>query len=162
MTIRFEEKSMHFRILVSMLLFAIAAPALAQLQVKDPWVRGTVPQQKTSGAFMQLSSSSDVRLVAARTPVAGVVELHEMKMENEVMKMGAVSGIDVPARQTVELAPSGYHIMLMDLKRQLKEGDTVPITLVFEGKDKKRHTVHVKAPVRPLAATGGHDGMNMH
>lgn len=153
---------MHFRILVSTLLFAIAAPALAQLQVKDSWVRATVPQQRTSGAFMQLSSSSDVRLVAARTPVAGIVELHEMKMENDVMKMGAVSGIDIPAGKTVELAPGGYHIMLMDLKRQLKEGETVPITLVVEGKDKKRHTVHVKAPVRPLTATGGHDGMNMH
>jgi copper(I)-binding protein len=162
MTIRLEEKSMQFRLLVSMLLFAIAAPALAQLQVKEAWVRGTVPQQKTSGAFMQLTSSSDVRLVAARTPVAGAVELHEMKMENDVMKMSAVPGIDIPAGKTVELKPGGYHVMLLDLKRQLKAGDTVPITLVFEGKDRKRHTVNVKAPVRALAATGGHDGMNMH
>ena len=159
---------MKFRILVTTLLFAIAAPALAQVQVKDPWVRATVPLQKTSGAFMQLSSSSDVRLVAAHTPVAGVVELHEMKMEGDVMKMGPVSGIDIPAGQSVELKPGGYHIMLIDLKRQLKEGESVPITLVVEGKDRKRHTVHVKAPVRPVATTGqegmngGHDGMKMH
>lgn len=159
---------MKFRVLVSMMLFAAAAPALAQLQVKDPWVRATVPQQTTSGAFMQLSSSSDVRLVAARTPVAGIVELHEMKMEGDVMKMSAVPGIDIPAGKTVELKPGGYHVMLMDLKRQLKQGETVPITLVVEGKDRKRHTVHVKAAVRPLAATGGedakggHDGMKMH
>jgi copper(I)-binding protein len=159
---------MKFRVLVSTMLFAAAAPALAQLQVKDPWVRATVPQQKTSGAFMQLSSSSDVRLVAARTPVAGIVELHEMKMEGDVMKMSAVAGIDIPAGKTVELRPGGYHVMLMDLKRQLKQGETVPITLVVEGKDKKRHNVVVKAPVRPVATTGqegmngGHDGMKMH
>jgi copper(I)-binding protein len=159
---------MKFRVLVSMMLFAAAAPALAQLQVKDPWVRATVPQQKTSGAFMQLSSSSDVRLVAARTPVAGIVELHEMKMEGDVMKMSAVAGIEIPAGKTVELKPGGYHVMLMDLKRQLKQGETVPITLVVEGKDKKRHNVVVKAPVRPVATTGhedtngGHDGMKMH
>jgi len=159
---------MKFRVLVSMLLFAVAAPALAQLQVKDPWVRATVPLQKTSGAYMQLSSTSDVRVVAARTPVAGIVELHEMKMEGDVMKMSAVSGIDVPAGQTVELKPGGYHVMLMDLKRQLKEGETVPITLIVMGKDKKRHSVHVKAPVRPLAPAAnegmksGNDAMKMH
>ncbi len=153
---------MKFRLLTATLLFAVAAPALAQVHVKDPWVRATVPQQKTSGAFMQLSSSSDVRLVAAHTPVAGIVELHEMKMEGDVMKMSAVSGIDIPAGQSVELKPGGYHIMLMDLKRQLKEGESVPITLVVEGKDKKRHTVHVKAPVRPLAASGAQEGMKMH
>jgi copper(I)-binding protein len=159
---------MKFRVLVSMMLFAAAAPALAQLQVKDPWVRATVPQQRTSGAYMQLSSSSDLRLVAAHTPVAAIVELHEMKMEGDVMKMSRLPGIDIPAGKPVELKPGGYHIMLIQLKHQLKEGDTVPITLVVEGKDKKRQTVEVKAPVRPLVAkggegmNGGHDGMKMH
>jgi len=129
--------------------------AAAQVQVKDPWVRATVPQQKATGAFMQLSSSQDTRLVEARSPVAGVVELHEMVMEKDVAKMRAVPGIDLQAGKGVELKPGGYHVMLMDLKRQLKEGESVPITLVFEGSNKKRETVELQATVRPLAAPAG-------
>ena len=83
-----------------------------------------------------------------RSSVAGVVEIHEMAMEGNVMKMRAVPGIELPAGKTVDLKPGGYHVMLMDLKQQLKDGETVPITLVIEGKDKKRETVEVKAPVR--------------
>ena len=75
-----------------------------------------------------------------------------MTMEKDVMKMRAVPGLDLPAGKAVELKPGGYHVMLMDLKQQMKEGDTVPLTLVIEGKDKKRSTIEVKAPVKPLAA----------
>jgi copper(I)-binding protein len=138
-------------IVVAMLAGLCAAPVAAQISVKDPWVRATVPQQKATGAFMQIESKADTRLVEASSPAAGVVEIHEMKMENNVMKMRAVNGIDVPAGKAVDLKPGGYHVMLMDLKQQAKEGDTVPVTLVFEGKDKKREKVEVKAPVRPLA-----------
>ena len=129
--------------------------AAAQVQVKDPWVRATVPQQKATGAFMQLNSTQNTRLVEARSPVAGVVELHEMVMEKDVAKMRAVPGINVQAGKGVELKPSGYHVMLMDLKRQLKEGESVPITLVFEGSDKKRETVELQATVRPLTTPAG-------
>ena len=137
-------------------MFALAAStAFAQVQVKDPWVRGTVTQQKATGAFMHLSSPTDARLVSARSPVAGVVELHEMAMDKDVMKMRAVPWIDIPAGKGAELKPGGYHVMLMDLKQQLKEGETVPITLVVEGRDGKRQTLEVKAPVRPLGAPAG-------
>ena len=140
-----------------------AAPAAAQITVKEPWVRATVAAQKATGAFMQISSASDAKLVEAKSPVAGVVEIHEMKMDNHVMKMRAVSGVALPAGKTVELKPGGYHVMMMDLKAQVKEGDTVPLTLVFEGKDKKRESVEVKAVVKSLtagAAKGemGHEG----
>ena len=127
-----------------------AAPAAAQITVKEPWVRATVAAQKATGAFMQISSASDAKLVEAKSPVAGVVEIHEMKMDNHVMKMRAVSGVALPAGKTVELKPGGYHVMMMDLKAQVKEGDTVPLTLVFEGKDKKRETVEVKAVAKSL------------
>ena len=145
-----------------MLRFALAAlavatcatPAFSQVTVKDPWVRATVPEQKSSGAFMQLTSPTDVRLVAVRSKVAGIAEIHEMKMEGNVMKMAAVPGIAIPAGKTVALTPGGYHVMLMDLKQQLKDGDTVPITLVVEDKDKKMQTIEVDAPVRQLGATG--------
>jgi len=134
------------------------SPAFAQVTVKDPWVRATVPQQTATGAFMRLTSPSDARLVSASSPVAGTVELHEMKMENDVMKMRAVPGIDIPAGKGAELKPGGYHVMLMSLKSQMKEGDMVPITLVVEGKDKKRQTLEVKAQVKALT-TSAHDKM---
>jgi len=79
------------------------------------------------------------------------VEIHEMSMEGSVMKMRAVPGLDLPAGKTVELKPGGYHVMLMDLKKELKAGDTVPLTLVVEGADKKREIIEVKAPVKALA-----------
>jgi len=130
---------------------AFILPAHAQVTVKDPWVRATVSQQKATGAFMQITSAQDARLVEARSPVAGIVEIHEMAMEKDVMRMRALpNGLDLPAGKTVELKSGGYHVMLMDLKQQMKEGDTVAITLVVEGKDKKRSTVELKAPVKPL------------
>jgi hypothetical protein len=132
---------------------ALAAQlASAQTTVKEPWVRGTVAQQKATGAFMQLTSAQGGKLVSARSPVAGIVEIHEMAMDGNVMKMRAVSGVELPAGKSVDLKPGGYHVMLLDLKQQMKDGDSVPITLVIEGKDGKREMLEVKAPVRPLGA----------
>ncbi len=138
-------------------LVALSASASAQTAVKDPWVRGTVPQQKATGMFAQVTSAGGGKLVSASSPVAGVVEIHEMAMEGNVMKMRAIPGLELPAGKAVDLKPGGYHVMLMDLKQQLKAGDTVPVTLVVEGKDGKRETIEVKAPVKQLAA--GHEGM---
>ena len=144
------------RITLAALMLA-AFPVMAQVTVKDPWVRATVSAQKATGAFMQITSVQDARLVEAKSPVAGVVEVHEMVMEKDVMKMRAIKGLDLPAGKTVELKPGGYHVMLMDLKEQMKEGATVPVTLVIEGKDKKRSTIEVKAPVKPLTTPGKMD-----
>lgn len=128
--------------------------AQAQTTVKDAWVRGTVPQQKATGMFAQITSATGGKLVSASSPVAGLVEIHEMKMEGNVMRMSAVPGLELPAGRAVELKPGGYHVMLMDLKKDLKAGDTVPVMLVVEGADKKRETIEVKAPVKALADTG--------
>lgn len=128
----------------------LSAAAHAQVTVKDPWVRATVPAGKATGAFMQIQSQQDARLVEVRSPVAGVVEIHQMAMDNGMMKMGAVDGVDLPAGKPVALASGGYHVMLMQLKRQVKEGETVPLTLVVQKKDKKLETIEVKAPVKPL------------
>ena len=150
------------RITIAALIFA-AFPVMAQVTVKDPWVRATVSQQKATGAFMQITSAQDAQLVGASSPVAGVVEVHEMTMEKDVMKMRAMKGLDLPAGKSVELKPGGYHVMLMDLKQQMKEGDTVPVTLVVEGKDKKRSSVEVKATVKALAtATKPADDHSAH
>ena len=131
-----------------------ARPAAAQVTVTDAWIRGTVPQQMATGAFMQLKSAKDVKLVEARSPIAGVVEIHEMKLENNVMRMRAVPELDLPAGRTVELKPGGYHVMLMDLKQQMKEGEVVPVTLVVESAG-KRETIEVKAKVRAPTASAG-------
>jgi len=126
--------------------------ALAQISVQEPWVRATVAQQKATGAFMQLVSPAGGRLVSASSPVAGVVEIHEMAMDGNVMKMRAIAGLDLPAGKAVALKPGGHHVMLMDLKQGLQAGQSVPITLVVEGPGGKRETVQVSATVRPLAA----------
>lgn len=140
------------RIVIAMTAIAAFA-AGAQTTVKEPWVRGTVAQQKASGMFVQITSATGGKLVSASSPVAGVVEIHEMAMEGNVMKMRALpSGLDLPAGKTVELKPGGYHVMLLELKQQLKDGDTVPVTLVVQGADGKKETIEVKAPVRPLGA----------
>ena len=130
----------------------LALPAHGQTRVNDPWVRGTVAEQKATGAFMQLTSVAGGKLVSVSSPAAGVVEIHEMKMEGSTMHMRAVQGLDLPAGKAVELKPGGYHVMLLDLKAPLAAGSTVDLNLVVEGKDGKRENIVVKAPVRALGA----------
>lgn len=154
---------MKVRLVASLCAALISSAALAQVAVSEPWVRATVPQQKSTGAFMQITSPVEGTLVEAQSPVAKVVEIHEMVMDGDVMKMRAVKGVALPAGKTVELKPGGYHVMLIDLNAQVKEGDMVPLTVVVEGKDGKRERVEVKAPVRPLnSAAGGMQMQKMH
>jgi hypothetical protein len=143
-----------FLMLAAASLFTTAA--FAQVTVSDPWIRATVPAQKTAGAFMQLRSPKATRLVEVQTPVAGRAEVHQMGMEGQTMRMQKVDGIDLPAGQTVNLASGGYHVMLFDLKQQLKDGEQVPLTLTFVGADKKRENVTVQVPVKPLTYTAPH------
>ncbi|CDG83641.1 copper chaperone PCu(A)C [Janthinobacterium agaricidamnosum] len=137
--------------LATLSLSALAAP---QVTVGEAWVRGTVAAQKATGAFMQLTSLRNARLVEARSPVAGVVEIHQMEMSGDTMVMRQVAGLDLPAGKMVELKPGGFHIMLLELKGQVKAGDKVPLTLVVEGSDKKRETIEVNAIARPLSSAG--------
>ncbi len=154
-----------FALTLAALWLAAAASVHAQVTVKDPWVRATVPQQKATGAFMQLTAVKEARLLSASSPVAGVVEVHEMAMVDNVMKMRALpNGLDLPAGKTVDLKPGGYHVMLMDLKGEVKEGGVVPVTLVVQGKDGKKDSIEVKATVRAVNATaaGGDHGAMKH
>ena len=112
---------------------AAAKPAAkAAVQVEGAWARATVPGQSGTGAFMSLTAAQTTRLVGVASPVAGVAELHEMKMVGDVMKMSAIAGLDLPAGQAVLLKPGSYHLMLMDLKRPLAKDSTVPVTLRFK------------------------------
>ncbi|CAG0929279.1 MAG: hypothetical protein EFKGCFLK_00745 [Rhodocyclaceae bacterium] len=153
---------MQKAIITALGLAAISVSALADVTVKDAWVRGTTPAQKATGAFMELNSSDAATLVSAASPVAGVVEIHTMKMEDGVMKMRAIPKLDLPAGKAVKLAPGGNHVMLMDLKQQLKKGEVVPITLKVEGKDKKAQTIEIKAEVRDLAQPATMDHGHKH
>ena len=132
-------------------LFA-STGAHADVTISEPWVRATVPAQQATGAFMRLKSDTDARLVSAASPVAGVVEIHEMVMDKDVMRMSPIPALALPAGKEVELRPGGYHVMLMDLKAQVKEGDPVPLTLTIENKDGKRQTLKLSAPARALNA----------
>jgi copper(I)-binding protein len=135
------------------LLMIASLPALAQVTVAEPWVRATVAAQKATGAFMTLTSAQPAKLVGVSSPAAGAVEVHEMKMENDMMKMRQMQALELPAGQTVKLAPGGYHLMLLDLKQPLKDGDKVPLTLEIEDAKKVRSKITVEAPVKPLTAT---------
>ena len=152
---------MHKTVLALALMF-FGAAAQADVTVKESWVRGTTPAQKATGAFMEITSSEAAALLSASSPVAGVVEIHTMKMEDGVMKMRALPKLDLPAGKAVKLAPGGNHVMLMDLKQQMKKGDVVPITLKIEGKDKKVQMLEVKAEVRDLAAPATMDHGHKH
>jgi copper(I)-binding protein len=137
--------------LLALLAGALASgAALAQVSVSDAWVRATVPQQKSAGAFMRLRAATPARLVSVSTPVADRAELHQMQMQGHTMTMHAVDAVALPAGQDVDLGPGGYHVMLFGLKKQLKEGDSVPLTLVIEDAAGKRHEVQASAPVKPI------------
>ena len=134
----------------------------ASLKIDDPWVRATVPSQHATGVFMRLTSATPARLVAVESQAAKHAEVHEMAMQDNVMKMRQVSGIDLPAGQAVELKPGGYHIMLLDLPGQIKEGDHVALTLVVEDDKHQQRRVPVNAIARPLGAAATGHGAGGH
>jgi copper(I)-binding protein len=141
---------------------ALSSVALAQVTASDAWVRATVPVQKTAGAFLTLQSVKAARVVGASTPAAGAVEMHKMEMAGQTMKMQAVDAIELPAGAKVDLAKAGYHLMFLDLKQQLKEGDTVPVTLTLEDAAKKRDSVVVNVPVKAIGYTAPAEAHHGH
>jgi periplasmic copper chaperone A len=164
MTLKFfsQENSMKSS-LFFVAAMSLASLASAQVTVSEPWVRASVPQQKATGVFMKLTSKDGGKLVAAKSTAAAVVEIHEMTMDNNVMKMRALPSLALPAGKAVELRPGSYHVMLIDLKAQIKDGDTVPVTLTVESADGKRSDIEVKAVAKPLnsgaAKADEHKGM---
>ena len=129
-------------------LVLAASSAHAQVTVDKPWVRTTVAQQTTTAAYLTITSVQGGKLVEASSPVAASAEVHEMKMDGDMMKMRSVDALPLPAGKPVEFKPNGYHLMLTGLKAPLKAGDVVPIKLVVEDAKGKRQTVDVKATAR--------------
>jgi copper(I)-binding protein len=139
--------------LLTLLLALSAATSYAQnVTVNDAWVRATVPGQKATGAFMKITAKDGATLVAASSPAAGVVQVHEMKMDAGVMKMRELKGgLPLPAGQAVELRPGSYHVMLMDLKAPLPKDTLVPLTLVVKNAQGVESKVELKVSVSAVA-----------
>ncbi len=138
-------------ILAATMLVASLPAAAANVSVSDAWARATMPGQQVSGAYMKIESDADAKLVGASSPAIPRVEVHEMKMDGDVMRMREVKAIDLPKGKAVGLEPGGYHIMLMNLKKPIAAGEVIPLRLVIESGG-KRQTVEVKAEAR---APGG-------
>lgn len=137
---------------IGMLMVAGASHAHANgsVNVTAPWVRATVASQSATGAYMHLVAPRGARLVSVNSAIAARSELHQMQMQGDVMTMRQVDGIELPAGKPVNLASGSYHIMLVGLKRRLKEGETVDLTLEIVNDSNKREKLTVKVPVKPM------------
>ncbi|MBL8567178.1 MAG: copper chaperone PCu(A)C [Hyphomicrobiaceae bacterium] len=122
--------------------------------VSHPWARATPPGATVGAAYLEIAASKkgDDKLVGGRSEIAGRVEIHTHERDGDVMKMKQVAALPVPAGKSVVLKPSGDHVMLMDLKRPLVEGDLLKLTLTFE----KAGDVEIEATVEPIGAKGPH------
>jgi len=138
-----------------------AHPEAAHVHAVNAWARASVQGQQATGAFMQLTAQEPLRLVGVETSAAEVGEIHEMKMDGDVMRMRAMEGLDLPKGQMVELKPGGYHLMFQQLKAPLQEGTEVPVTLVFKDAKGEESRLHLQLPVKRLAPKPGH-AMQQH
>ena len=148
------------------LLFAMVLTGGVQAQtveVKNAWARATVQGQKATGAFMQITAPAASTLVSVSSPVAGVAEIHEMKMDGDVMRMRPLpKGLELPAGKAVQLKPGGYHLMLMDLKLPLQKDTTIPITLTLRDSKGVQSTQDLRVPVLSAAPAGQAEHQHKH
>lgn len=127
------------------------------ITVSQPWIKAMLPGQKVGGGYLVIANGgkADDRLVSISSPAATAVEIHEMSMANDVMKMRKVEGgLAIPAGDTVALKPGGYHLMFKGVKKPFEAGDTVPLVLTFE----KAGAVEIKVPVLPADARSHDEG----
>lgn len=145
-------------------LFSVSAFAQPSVHISEPWARATVQGQQAGGAFLTLQSQHADVLLSVSSPASARMEIHEMRLENDVMRMREIPQLALPAGQTVELKPGGYHLMFQGLHQALQAGSEVEVTLTFEKAGKQR----VRFPVRPLTGGqhshhhGGHGGGHQH
>jgi len=141
----------HRALLILAVCFALAPATNAErgVSVEQVWARATVPGQKVAGGYLSIRSDQAAALTAVRSPLAGSAEVHSMSNDNGVMRMRRLPSLDLPAGETIRLAPGGKHIMLLDIKRPLHAGERVPLVLTVE-RNAKNTSVHVEAEVRAL------------
>ncbi|BBP02224.1 copper chaperone PCu(A)C [Sulfuriferula nivalis] len=131
------------------IIFSQAAMA-ADIKVENAWMRATAPGQEVAGAFMDITSTDNAKLVGATSTAAGKLELHSMSMDNGVMEMRQMKSIDLPKGKTIQLSPGGLHVMLFDLKQPMKQGETIPMTLDVLTADKHHESIKIDVSVRDL------------
>lgn len=159
-------RSIWRALVLGALLSSTAAGAheykLAELEIGHPWARATPPGAEAAGAFMTIKNegAEPDRLVGAAFAGAAMTQIHEMVMDNGVMRMSELAGgLAIPPGATVELAPGGYHVMLMGLKEPLVEGSKVPLTITFE----KAGSIEVELAVEaPGKSDSGHGSAHQH
>jgi periplasmic copper chaperone A len=134
----------------------VSAPQVADVQVSQAWIRQAVKGQSGTGGFMRLISTQGATLVGFDSPVAKA-ELHEMAMDGNVMRMRPIDALTLPAGRPVDLKPGSYHLMLVGLKKPLKVGEMVPVTLKLKGSDGKVTTQRLQVPVRGSAPEAAAD-----
>lgn len=144
-------KTTSLAVLMTFASLALAQTPSVNVEVKDAWVRSTVPGQMGTGAFMKITAKQGTKLIGVSSPLAGVGEVHEMKMEGDIMKMRAIPALELPAGKIIELKPGGYHIMLMDLKQPLTKDSNLPLTLTFKDAKGAESTVVLSVPVSTTA-----------
>jgi hypothetical protein len=134
------------------------------LKIENPQARSTVPAQKMSGGFLKIENdgTSADKLIAASSSVSKSMELHTMIMDNNVMRMREVKSIDLPAKSKVELRPGGLHLMFIDLNKQLKAGDIIPVKLKFEKAGEVEVKFQVMGNKPPDHGQPGHDHKKDH
>ena len=144
-------KSVFLATATTFVSLAGAQAPSANVAVSNAWVRSTVTGQMGTGAFMKITAKNGANLVRVSSPVAGVAEVHEMKMEGDIMKMRALPSLDLPAGKVVELKSGGHHIMLMDLKQAMVKDSKVPLTLVFKDAKGIESKLELSLPVSNVA-----------
>lgn len=154
------KKRMLLPLALAMSVLALSSAALAAdsaLKVDDPYVRLIPPGAKATGAFMSIHNpqGTDRKLLRAESPVARIVQLHDHINEGGVMKMREVPSIAIKANGRQELKPGSYHVMLIELTRELKEGDMIPIRLEFDDGTKQIEAQVRKLPMGPAPAAHG-------
>ena len=131
---------------------SLSGYAMAQTTVEDAWARATVPGQPATGAFMTLTADSDSTLLSVQSPAAKDTQIHQSTMKGDVMSMLPVDEVSLPAGEPVVFDANGYHVMLMGLVKQVKEGDAVPLTLKIKNAQGEEETLEVNAVAKALNA----------
>lgn len=141
----------HMAAPAEMQMVAGKVVTVGDLEIAGAFSRATLPNAPVGGGYLTITNKGDAddRLIAVSTPVAGTSQIHEMKMEGDVMRMKELpDGLVIPAGETVKLEPGGYHLMFMELKAPLVEGQSFVVTLTFE----QAGTVEVEVEVGSPAA----------
>jgi copper(I)-binding protein len=143
---------MRWHCLPALLALSVSLAAqAADVTVSDAWIRASVQGQGSTGAFMTLTAREPLVLTGVSTPVASTAEVHEMRMDGDVMRMRALDGgLPLAPGKPVQLGPGSYHIMLNGLKAPLQPRTVVPMTLRFRNGAGQVSEVHLSLPVSAM------------